>query len=98
MTLFLSMLCFPFSRYQLTDGDKNFLPYERTLFDALFEGRDSVRLSELKYTFATDLGKVRKQLYADMVSQGWYRQSPATTRTGAGTHRPPDVHSGRCSP
>jgi hypothetical protein len=57
--------------------------YERTLFDALFRERDSVRLSELKNTFATDLAKVRKQLYADMVSQGWYRQSPATTRTAA---------------
>ncbi|MEN3306118.1 MAG: hypothetical protein V7603_2320 [Micromonosporaceae bacterium] len=65
------------------DGDKDFLPYERTLFQALFNGRDQVRLSELKYTFAADLGKVRKQLYADMVAQGWYRQSPARTRAVA---------------
>jgi len=68
---------------KLTDGDPAFLPYEKTLFDALFDGRESVRLSQLKYTFATDLAKVRKQLYADMVGQGWYRQSPATTRAAA---------------
>jgi hypothetical protein len=68
---------------KLTDGDPQFLPYERTLFDALFNDRDRVRLSELKNTFATDLGRVQAQLYADMVSRGWYRLSPATTRRAA---------------
>jgi uncharacterized membrane protein YgcG len=70
---------------KLTDGDPKFLPYERTLFRALFADRDSVTLSELRNTFADDLRKVRRQLYADMVSQGWYRQSPATTRAAAVT-------------
>jgi hypothetical protein len=70
---------------KLTDGDPKFLPYERTLFRALFADRDSVTLSKLKNTFAGDLSKVRRQLYADMVSQGWYRQSPATTRAAAVT-------------
>jgi hypothetical protein len=68
---------------KLTDGDPKFLPYERTLFGALFAGRDRVRLSELKYTFASDLGDVRRQLYGDMVKQGWYRMSPARTRAVA---------------
>jgi uncharacterized protein (TIGR04222 family) len=68
---------------KLKDVDSDLLFYERTLFDALFRDRESVRLSELKNTFATDLGKVRKQLYADMVSQGWYRQSPERTRAVA---------------
>jgi uncharacterized membrane protein len=62
------------------EGDPAFLPYERALFDALFNGRNEVRLSELKYTFAADLGRVRRQLYQDMVAQRWYRWSPATTR------------------
>jgi hypothetical protein len=66
-----------------SDGDADFLPYERTLFRALFNGRDRVRLAELKNTFATDLGTVKQQLYADMVTQGWYRQSPARTRAVA---------------
>ncbi len=68
---------------RLTKGDPKFLAYERTLFNALFDDRDSVDLSELKYTFAKDLARVRKQLYADMVGQGWYRQSPQTTRQAA---------------
>jgi Predicted membrane protein (DUF2207) len=68
---------------KLTDGDATFLPYERTLFDALFDQRERVRLSELKNTFAVDLHRVQRQLYTDMVGQGWYRQSPITTRTAA---------------
>src|SRR5262245_16633405 len=37
---------------KLSDGDPNFLEYERILFDALFNGRDRVRLSQLRNTFA----------------------------------------------
>jgi uncharacterized membrane protein YgcG len=70
---------------KLTDGDPKFLRYERTLFRALFDDGDSVRLSELKRDFAPNLAKVRSQLYADMVRQGWYRQSPARTRNVART-------------
>jgi Predicted membrane protein (DUF2207) C-terminal domain/Predicted membrane protein (DUF2207) N-terminal domain len=68
---------------RLTSGDPNFLPYERTLFDALFRDRDSVLLSELKYTFASDLKQVQRHLYTDMVAQGWYRASPERTRNAA---------------
>jgi uncharacterized membrane protein YgcG len=68
---------------KLTSGDPAFLPYERKLFRALFADRDKVRLSQLRATFATDLGKVRRQLYTDMVTQGWYRASPARTRAAA---------------
>ena len=65
---------------KLKDGHPSFLAYESRLFEALFADRDTVRLSELKNTFAADLQKVQAALYADMVGQGWYRQSPATTR------------------
>jgi uncharacterized membrane protein YgcG len=70
---------------KLTNGDRTFRWYERTLFNALFDGRQRVRLSELKQTFGADLATVRKQLYAEMVDQGWYRQSPARTRSVART-------------
>lgn len=62
-------------------ADKPFASYEKSLFNALFTGRDRVRLSELKHTFATDLGRVKQELYRDMVGQGWYRRSPESTRT-----------------
>lgn len=65
---------------RLTEADPAFRPYERTLFDALFRGRDQVRLSQLRNTFATDLEAVKRALYADVVEQGWYRRSPARTR------------------
>lgn len=68
---------------KLTDGDPAFLPYERTLFHAIFNDRDKVRLSELRTTFARDLATVRGQLYTDMVTQGWYRTSPQRTRVAA---------------
>jgi len=56
------------------------LLYERTLYAALFRHRDSVTLSTLKRTFAADLARVRRDLYLDMVQQGWYRRSPRQTR------------------
>jgi uncharacterized membrane protein YgcG len=70
---------------KLTNGDPKFLPYERRLFDALFTGRDTVRLSQLRYRFATELQLAQRALYRDMVQQGWYHQSPQTTRQAAYT-------------
>ena len=57
--------------------------YERILFDALFHNRSSVKLSELKNTFASDLAKVQKALYRSVVQRGWYRKSPEDTRNVA---------------
>lgn len=57
------------------------LPYERALYDAIFEGRDSVLLSQLSGSFATHLGKVRDALYADVVRQGWFARRPDAERT-----------------
>ncbi len=68
---------------KLTDGDSKFLPYERELFDALFRGRDTVRLSELRNTFATSFNLTKSRLYDDMVTQGWYHASPQKTRIRA---------------
>ena len=65
---------------KLTDGDPHFLPYERTLFTALFGGRHTVLLSDLKGTFAAGLTTARRDLYKDVVAQGWYRASPRRTR------------------
>ncbi|MFI6899666.1 DUF2207 domain-containing protein [Nonomuraea sp. NPDC050394] len=57
------------------------LPYEKALYDAVFEGRDAVLLSELSGSFAKNLGKVRDELYADVVRQGWFARRPDTERT-----------------
>lgn len=57
------------------------LPYEKALYDAIFEGRDAVLLSELSGSFAKHLGKVRDELYTDVVRQGWFARRPDTERT-----------------
>ncbi len=57
------------------------MPYERLLFDALFEGRDAVRLSDLGGTFAGQLAAVRTALYEDVVRQGWFTRRPDSERT-----------------
>jgi Predicted membrane protein (DUF2207) len=57
------------------------LPYERILYDALFNDRDVVRLSELDGTFADRLAAVRAALYEDVVRQGWFARRPDAERT-----------------
>ncbi|MEU4572112.1 DUF2207 domain-containing protein [Nonomuraea sp. NPDC023979] len=57
------------------------LPYERALYEAIFEGRDAVLLSQLSGSFATHLGKVRDALYTDVVTQGWFARRPDAERT-----------------
>jgi hypothetical protein len=57
------------------------LPYERALYDAIFDGHDKVLLSQLSGSFAGKLGKVRDALYADVVTQGWFARRPDTERT-----------------
>jgi hypothetical protein len=65
---------------ELTKPASGLLPYERTLFRALFADRDKVRLSELTGTIGAEVRKAREQLDADMVKQGWYKRSPRRTR------------------
>ncbi|MEV5496768.1 DUF2207 domain-containing protein [Nonomuraea fuscirosea] len=57
------------------------LPYEKALYDAIFDGRDAVLLSQLSGSFASHLGKVRDALYAEVVKQGWFARRPDTERT-----------------
>jgi hypothetical protein len=57
------------------------LPYERALYDAIFDGRDAVPLSQLRGTFAEKLDTVRDELYKDVVRQGWFAHRPDTVRS-----------------
>ncbi|MBK5248474.1 MAG: DUF2207 domain-containing protein, partial [Actinomycetales bacterium] len=55
--------------------------YERTLLRGVFEGsRTSVRLSELKSSFAPTMGEAQDQLYDEMTHLGWFRKSPKAVR------------------
>ncbi|GIH29467.1 hypothetical protein Aph01nite_77770 [Acrocarpospora phusangensis] len=57
------------------------LPYERALFDAIFDLRDEVLLSQLHGGFTTGLGRVRDALYRDVVNQGWFARRPDSVRS-----------------
>ena len=59
-------------------------PYEKTLLDGLFRGRTSVKLSDLKGTFAPTLKKAEKEMYSDAVARRLFPSSPEQARAGWG--------------
>ena len=65
---------------KLRSPDPAMLPYEMTLFDAIFELRDEITLSQMRTTFAADMAKVQSQLYQNVVDLGWFRKNPQTVR------------------
>jgi uncharacterized membrane protein len=66
---------------QTKAADDSFLPYEQRLFDALFDGRNEVSLSELKNKFAAELHHVQDNLYSDAVRQKWFAKRPDRVRS-----------------
>ncbi|MFW2513844.1 DUF2207 domain-containing protein [Demequina sp. SO4-13] len=65
---------------KLRDGDDAMPAYGRTLFDAIFLDRSEVTLTDLKATFAADLAKVQKEMYADVTDRGWFHRNPQSAR------------------
>lgn len=60
-------------------------PYEITLMSKLFGGKGKeVKLSSLKEKFYTALPALRKELYAAVVDEGFFKESPDTTRSRYG--------------
>jgi len=70
--------------YELTAtevaGKGTLLPYETLLMTALFGAGPSVKLSDLKYKFRSQLAEIQDAMYDDVVTQGWYRIRPDRTR------------------
>ena len=60
------------------------LSYERTLFYGLFAGRDSVKLSDLKGTFAPTLRMAEGEIYADSLSRRLFTSNPNQARAAWG--------------
>lgn len=54
------------------------LPYERTLLDGIFAKKDLVKLRDLD--LVSTIGKAAEQIYASMVSDGFFVKNPKTTR------------------
>ena len=55
-------------------------PWERSLYDGLFDNRTEVLLSELKTTFAHTIIEARKQLYTESATNAWFAGDPEKTR------------------
>jgi uncharacterized membrane protein YgcG len=60
------------------------LPYERTLLRGLFASRDTVKLSDLKGTFAPTLKMAEGQIYADSLSRRLFTSNPTQARAAWG--------------
>ncbi|HXD80187.1 MAG TPA: DUF2207 domain-containing protein [Candidatus Acidoferrum sp.] len=67
-----------------TAPTETLLPYERTLLYGLFSGRDTVKLSDLKGTFAPTLKMAEGQIYVDSVSRRLFTSSPTQARAAWG--------------
>ena len=62
-------------------ADAALKPHERALFEALFEGRDAVRVSELRHKFHVHVARVQALLYADLSGEdGCFAASPDGVR------------------
>jgi Predicted membrane protein (DUF2207) len=60
------------------------LPYERTIFYGIFaNGRQEVKVSELKGTFVTTLRSAEGDIYADAMGRKLFRVRPDLMRIGA---------------
>lgn len=62
------------------EGGPELLPYEKALLDAVFADGETVRVSTLGAALRPRLGLVREQLYADVVTQGWFANRPDAVR------------------
>jgi len=69
---------------KLEDGGDELLEYERLLLEGLFREGDEVKLSDLKYEFASRMGKVRTALMDDAMARGWFTKRPEHAALGAG--------------
>jgi len=61
-------------------GPDDLLAYERSLFGGLFKSGETVKLSALRNTFASQLSEVQNALYDDVVDHGWFVGRPDRIR------------------
>jgi uncharacterized membrane protein YgcG len=56
-------------------------PFEQSLLRGLFPGdRDKTTLSQLRNKFYKHIPTIKKQMYDELVQQGYFKRSPETTR------------------
>ncbi len=65
---------------RLNEGGPELLPYEKALLDAVFADGETAQVSTLGPSLRPRLNLVREQLYADVVTQGWFASRPDAVR------------------
>ncbi|HWD82835.1 MAG TPA: DUF2207 domain-containing protein, partial [Kribbella sp.] len=65
---------------RLHQGGPELLAYEKALLDAVFADGDTVLVSTVGPSLRPRLNLVREQLYADVVTQGWFNNRPDAVR------------------
>ena len=73
----LRLICDP-----LSDDVSKLLPYENTLLQGLFAGREQVKVSELKGKFRTTLQQTESQVVSDAMSRRLFTTNPTFARGG----------------
>jgi uncharacterized membrane protein YgcG len=66
--------------FHLEDARKAIRPYEQTLIERIFGGRSERRMSDLREKFYTAIPELNKQLYEEIVKEGFFPRSPKATR------------------
>ncbi|MQA03137.1 MAG: DUF2207 domain-containing protein [Streptosporangiales bacterium] len=67
--------------YKRNEPGDELLPYERAVFDELFEHGDDVLVSDLRSVLASDMPRLRQLMYHDVVTQGWFASRPDQVRS-----------------
>ncbi|WP_456823781.1 DUF2207 domain-containing protein [Cellulomonas sp. P5_E12] len=65
---------------QTRNRDGSLLPFEDTLLREIFTSATSVKLSDLKTTFASSMAQVQDGLYTHVTEKGWFRSNPKSVR------------------
>lgn len=62
------------------EPDNTLFSYERLVLDSLFKSATTIKLSSIKYKFNTKLGAIKKVLYAEGTSRGYFTGNPQSVR------------------
>lgn len=65
---------------KLKEADGSLQTFERSFFDALFAGSDTVELDSLKNTFYKQMARIRSEVKAWIDAQQWYEPDQRTNR------------------
>ena len=67
-----------FTRTEKTDGLR---PFETQFIKDIFRGNEEIKLTDLRYKFASKLPKLRNMLYEELVSNSFVERSPQSVRS-----------------